>query len=282
MQKNKSGSPLGPSSLNSFPDSLIRTGALPHINSSIIQTANSQLLANSQLANSQLLANSQQLANSKLLANSQLANSQQLSNSQLLTNSQQLAHSQQLANFQMLANSQANSHLLANSQVLASSQANSQMLASSQANSQMLTTAQANSQLLANYSQPLPGKLPLSLSGLLSPRHTQAPHNTRGSGNRSEPRALPLPPARQASSQPSLVSPARMMPPTFTPSGTTGNRTPTSPGSGLVYLRQDQNIPENFCDKFRPIEPASDKAPSVDIKNISSDDIVVTLHSVNV
>ena len=30
---------------------------------------------------------------------------------------------------------------------------------------------------------------------------------------------------------------------------------PVKPKSSLVYLRQDQNIPENFCDKFRPIEP---------------------------
>ena len=271
QQKNKSGSPLGPPSLTSptFPDSVIRTGALPHINSSIIQTANSQLLANSQiLAHSQLLANSP--PHSKMLPNSQmLANAQAQANSQILTNNAQ-------ANSQMLASPQTSSQMLANAQV------KSQMLASPQANS--LASFQENSQLLANYSQPLPGKLPPSLSGLLSPRHTRladthSPQNS-GNGNRSESSALPPPPARQASSQPTLVSPARMMPATFSPSVSagTGNRSP----SGLVYLRQDQNIPESFCDKFRPIEPASDKAASVDIKNISSDDIVVTLHSVNV
>ena len=77
-----------------------------------------------------------------------------------------------------------------------------------------------------------------------------------------------------------------MYPSTFSPAPT-----PAKAKSGLVYLRQDQNIPENFCDKFRPIQPAGEPShsnkegaggSSVDIKNISSDDIVVTLHSVNV
>ena len=209
QQKNKSGSLQS----SSQPETLIRTGALPHINSSIIQTANSQLLANSQT----------------------------------------------------------------NSQLLANSQVNSQLLANSQTNSQ------------------LPGKLPLSLSSLLSPRH--APCHAPLSS------ALPLSPARHTSSQPSLVppspdnrlcTPVRMMPASFSPSGPAASP-PKVSGSGLVYLRQDQNIPENFCDKFRPIEPANQrpgepvltnerpgKTESVDIKNISSDDIVVTLHSVNV
>ena len=111
------------------------------------------------------------------------------------------------------------------------------------------------------------GRLPLSLTGLLSPRHM----------TEARP-ALPLP-------APGLISPARMYPSTFSPNPKTK--------SGLVYLRQDQNIPDNFCDKFRPIQPAGETAVGEetsnkanteggDIKNISSDDIVVTLHSVNV
>merc|ERR1719189_3055805 len=60
----------------------------------------------------------------------------------------------------------------------------------------------------------------------------------------------------------------------------------TPPAQGLVYLRQDQNIPDSFCDKFRPIQPASSAAGAgggeQEVRNISSDDIVVTLHSVNV
>ena len=143
------------------------------------------------------------------------------------------------------------------------------------------------------------GKLPLSLSGLLSPRHNVTPNVPLMS-----PSALhhpPPPPVRPSLAHlTGLISPARMYPTNFSPQSVPSSASPTStpPGPppakpGLVYLRQDQNIPENFCDKFRPIEPATtagdklggdlaDKTDFVDIKNISSDDIVVTLHSVNV
>merc|ERR1719195_2208965 len=67
--------------------------------------------------------------------------------------------------------------------------------------------------------------------------------------------------------------------------GTPPGKVCTPPAQGLVYLRQDQNIPDSFCDKFRPIQPASSAAGAgeqQEVRNISSDDIVVTLHSVNV
>ena len=174
------------------------------------------------------------------------------------------------------------------------------------------------------------GKLPLSLSGLLSPRHSGHHSVTKdnmtnnvqymSSMSALTPTAQVSESALQAAqtsprpvSQVShatvngLVSPARMYPSNFSPQsvqqGVTSPplvpapvSTPPSSKTGLVYLRQDQNIPENFCDKFRPIEPATvatgdsstggdsdpDKTDFIDIKNISSDDIVVTLHSVNV
>ena len=172
-------------------------------------------------------------------------------------------------------------------------------------------------------------KLPLSLSGLLSPRHTGTKDTSNvqymspisGMSTSSpltqsqlsesalHPSVAVRPVATSAShhSISGLISPARMYPTNFSPhaaqSVQTGQpivsappATPprvgpgpgTPPKTGLVYLRQDQNIPDNFCDKFRPIEPATgdtngvDKTEFVDIKNISSDDIVVTLHSVNV
>ena len=163
-----------------------------------------------------------------------------------------------------------------------------------------------------------PGHVSSVLSGLLSPRHAPAP---------------PPPPEQLTG----LISPARMMPSTFTPPaqvqqapskvqpspvqvqnspvqmknspvklqnspvqmqnspvhvknspvkvGTPPGKVCTPPAQGLVYLRQDQNIPDSFCDKFRPIQPASSAAGAgeqQEVRNISSDDIVVTLHSVNV
>ena len=170
-----------------------------------------------------------------------------------------------------------------------------------------------------------PGHVSSVLSGLLSPRHAPAP---------------PPPPEQLTG----LISPARMMPSTFTPPaqvqqapskvqpspihlqnspvqmknspvqmqnspvhvqnspmklqnspiqlqnspvkvGTPPGKVGTPPAQGLVYLRQDQNIPDSFCDKFRPIQPASSAAGAgeqQEVRNISSDDIVVTLHSVNV
>lgn len=165
-----------------------------------------------------------------------------------------------------------------------------------------------------------PGHVSSVLSGLLSPRHAPAP---------------PPPPELVTG----LISPARMMPSTFTPPAqvqqapskvqpspihlqnspvqmknspvqiqnspihaqnspvklqnspvkvvTPPGKVGTPPAQGLVYLRQDQNIPSSFCDKFRPIQPASSAAGAgageeAEVRNISSDDIVVTLHSVNV
>ena len=162
--------------------------------------------------------------------------------------------------------------------------------------------------------------LPLSLSGLLSPRHMAAHMGQPKDMSHQQPResALNIPHAGLASHQSTptvngLISPARMYPSNFSPLNPQSSTPPTvapkplsppstppkplsssppslGPKPGLVYLRQDQNIPENFCDKFRPIQPDSDtnigakvtKTECEDIKNISSDDIVVTLHSVNV
>ena len=166
------------------------------------------------------------------------------------------------------------------------------------------------------------GKLPLSLSGLLSPRHTVTKDNMTNNVQFMSSMSGVTPTAevsesalhQQTTSRPvsqvshatlhGLVSPARMYPSNFSPQSVQGvtsppllpgpMSTPPSSTTGLVYLRQDQNIPENFCDKFRPIEPATvatgetsnsdnnEKTDFIDIKNISSDDIVVTLHSVNV
>ena len=159
--------------------------------------------------------------------------------------------------------------------------------------------------------------LPLSLSGLLSPRHHMGHKAPVKDMSHHQPResALNIPHAGLVTNHSTptlngLISPARMYPTNFSPSlniqsssppatapkpasppSTPPKPTSSSPPSlgpkpGLVYLRQDQNIPENFCDKFRPIQPDSGEkviqSANVDIKNISSDDIVVTLHSVNV
>jgi len=109
----------------------------------------------------------------------------------------------------------------------------------------------ATSQLL---SLPPPPRLPPSLSGLVSPGRGVPP----GPG-------LPV----SSSLLPGLISPvSRMYPPPHV--------SPTSPS--LVYLRPEQNIPDSYTEKFRPIQPAEVSQP----KSVSSDDIVVTLRSVNV
>ena len=144
-------------------------------------------------------------------------------------------------------------------------------------NSSIIETA---NKMMSGQSSQQPSKLPVSLTGLLSPRHL----------TEARPGLPPPPPRTCPHLVASLISPARMypaLPSTHSP----GPALPAKSKSGLVYLRQDQNIPHNFCDKFRPIQPAGElgdnnkaagSGATVDIKNISSDDIVVTLHSVNV
>ena len=154
------------------------------------------------------------------------------------------------------------------SSVSASSRASSSLSSRDQAREQEVSTInsinsniiQTANKMMSGQHSSQAGKLPLSLTGLLSPRHLPC-----------------LPPS---------LPPARMYPSTFSPAPPP----PVKSKSGLVYLRQDQNIPENLSQKFRPIQPAAggtggtegEGQTSVDIKNISSDDIVVTLHSVNV
>merc|ERR1719492_521827 len=101
------------------------------------------------------------------------------------------------------------------------------------------------------------GKLPLSLSGLLSPRHNikDVPSVQMMSPISRESALIPAPPIRHVPSSSlahltGLISPARMYPSNFSPLSVP-SPTITPPGPppakpGLVYLRQDQNIPENF------------------------------------
>ena len=164
--------------------------------------------------------------------------------------------------------------------------------ASSSLSGQMIRTQELphiNSSIIEKAHQ-----LPLSLTGLISPRHMaeQRP-------------ALPPPPPQQRQHA-ALISPARMyhhlpsnlpsnqssnlssnLPSNITSnmsSNIPSNLSPSPAKSGLVYLRQDQNIPDNFCDKFRPIQPAGQLPPSQDSEAARepSEDIVVTLHSVHV
>jgi len=190
-------------------------------------------------------------------------------------------------------------------------------------NSSIIQTANKKLLCLQNNSHQLYGKLPLSLSGLISPRHNskdrqqtnEHPNNghyltgvresalkyDNGSVHPSvskeitKPRTTPDCNGNPSDSLLSgLISPTRMYPSNFSP---LNNQNPVPPPppverrkSGFVYLRPEQNIPESFCDKFRPIAPAGDsnqkysenKNDFIDVKNVSSDDIVVTLHSVNV
>jgi len=190
-------------------------------------------------------------------------------------------------------------------------------------NSSIIQTANKKLLCLQNNSHQLYGKLPLSLSGLISPRHNskdrqqtnEHPNNghyltgvresalkyDNGSVHPSvskeitQPRTTPDCNGNPSDSLLSgLISPTRMYPSNFSP---LNNQNPVPPPppverrkSGFVYLRPEQNIPESFCDKFRPIAPAGDsnqkysenKNDFIDVKNVSSDDIVVTLHSVNV
>jgi hypothetical protein len=191
-------------------------------------------------------------------------------------------------------------------------------------NSSIIQTANKKLLCLQNNSHQLYGKLPLSLSGLISPRHnskdrqqtTEHPNNghylteVRESALKydngsvkptvSKPFTKPFNMSDTHGNQSDslllsgLISPTRMYPSNFSPL-TNQNAPPATTErrkSGFVYLRPEQNIPESFCDKFRPIAPASsdsanlkyseNKNEFIDVKNVSSDDIVVTLHSVNV
>lgn len=182
-------------------------------------------------------------------------------------------------------------------------------------NSSIIQTANKKLLCLQNNSHQLYGKLPLSLSGLISPRHnskdrqqiTEHPNNghyltevresalkyDNGSVHPSVSKPLTKPVTMSDQSDrllSGLISPTRMYPSNFSPL-TNQNAPPAERRkSGFVYLRPEQNIPESFCDKFRPIAPAGDvnlkysenKNEFIDVKNVSSDDIVVTLHSVNV
>jgi len=185
-------------------------------------------------------------------------------------------------------------------------------------NSSIIQTANKKLLCLQNNSHQLYGKLPLSLSGLISPRHnckdrqqtSEHPNNghylteVRESALKydnglvhptvSKPFTRPVNMSDVNGNQSDrllsgLISPTRMYPSNFSPL-TNQNPSAERRKSGFVYLRPEQNIPESFCDKFRPIAPAGDanltysenKNEFIDVKNISSDDIVVTLHSVNV
>jgi len=176
-------------------------------------------------------------------------------------------------------------------------------------NSSIIQTANKKLLCLQNNNHHMYGKLPLSLSGLISPRHnskdrqehTNAVTGVRESALKSDngsvhpsvgkPFTKPVNMSDQSDRLLSgLISPTRMYPSNFSPS----TNQPAPPverrKSGFVYLRPEQNIPESFCDKFRPIAPAGEantkysenKNDFIDVKNVSSDDIVVTLHSVNV
>jgi len=175
-------------------------------------------------------------------------------------------------------------------------------------NSSIIQTANQKLLCLQNSNHHMYGKLPLSLSGLISPRHNSkdrqehaALTGVRESALKSDngslhpsvgkPFTKPVSMSDQSDRLLSgLISPTRMYPSSFSPSTNQPAPIIERRKSGFVYLRPEQNIPESFCDKFRPIAPAGDanakfsenKNEFIDVKNVSSDDIVVTLHSVNV
>ena len=86
-----------------------------------------------------------------------------------------------------------------------------------------------------------------------------------------------------------LISPTRMYPMDYQPP--TRPRTTQLRKPGCVFLRPEQNIPEIFSTKFKPIVPdlgesntmaQQNKETNVTDQAVSRDDIVVTLRSVNV
>jgi len=175
-------------------------------------------------------------------------------------------------------------------------------------NSSIIQTANKKLLCLQNNNHHMYGKLPLSLSGLISPRHNTKDRQEHGAvtGVREsalksdngmvhqsvgKPFTKPVYMSEQSDRLLSgLISPTRMYPSTFSPVTNQPAPIVERRKSGFVYLRPEQNIPESFCDKFRPIAPAGEantkysenKNEFIDVKNVSSDDIVVTLHSVNV
>ena len=129
-----------------------------------------------------------------------------------------------------------------------------------------------------------------SLPGLISPHHYQKGNQIAHITKRKQQNNY-MNISEDASIKPIHMYPRKFVPEYISSTEPTQNNNTNSNTNSFVFLRPEQNLPENFSqEKFRPIMPATPlgsqkrnlgqcESPN---NSVSSDDIVVTLRSVNV